>query len=123
MKKTFFLLVLTLFVFFAFPAPEAKAFEPVSMSLLAPLAIKAAQVAAPYVIRGLKNFAKGCVKVGKDMIDFFRLPIGLGEVMFMAPFGFFKSGVRNIVLGAVAPFKLCVHTLLLPVVLFVNVNI
>lgn len=123
MKKTFLLLVLTLFVFFAFPAPEAKAFDPVTISLLAPIAMKAVQVASPYIIRGLVNFGKGCVKVGKDMVDFFRLPIGMGQVMFMWPFGYFKNGVRNIVLGGIAPAKLCLHTLLLPVLLFVNVNI
>ena len=123
MKKTFFLLVLTLFVFFAFPAPEAKAFDPVTISLLAPIAMKAVQVASPYIIRGLVNLGKGCVKVGKDMVDFFRLPLGMGQVMFMWPFGYFKSGVRNIVLGGIAPAKLCLHTVLLPVLLFINVNI
>lgn len=123
MRKTLLLLLLTLFVFFAFPAPEAKAFDPVTISLLAPVAIKVFQVASPYIIRGLKNFVKGCVKVGKDMVDIFRLPFGMGEVLFMWPFGYFKSGVRNIILGGVAPAKLCIHTLLLPVLLFVNVNI
>ncbi|OGV38644.1 MAG: hypothetical protein A2020_03730 [Lentisphaerae bacterium GWF2_45_14] len=124
MKKTLFLGVLTIFIFFAFPAPEAKAFDPVTISLLAPIAIKAAQIAAPYIIRGLKNFGKGCIKVGKDMIDFFRLPLGLGQVLFLAPFGYFNSGVRNLVLGGVAPLKLCIHTLILPLLLFgANINI
>ena len=123
MKKAFFLLILTLFVFFAFPAPEAKAFDPVTISLLAPIAMKAVQVASPYIIRGLVNFGKGCVKIGKDMVDFFRLPLGMGQVLFMWPFGYFKSGVRNLVLGGIAPFKLCIHTVILPVLLFVNINI
>ena len=123
MKKTFFLLILTLFVFFAFPAPEAKAFDPVTISLLAPIAMKAVQVASPYIIRGLVNFGKGCVKIGKDMVDFFRLPLGMGQVLFMWPFGYFKSGVRNLVLGGIAPFKLCIHAVILPVLLFVNINI
>ncbi|OGV38643.1 MAG: hypothetical protein A2020_03725 [Lentisphaerae bacterium GWF2_45_14] len=123
MKKTLFLLTLTLFIFCAFPAPEAKAFDPATMSMATGLAMTLFQKASPYLIRGLANFGKGCVKVGKDMVDIFRLPLGMGQVMFMTPFGYFNKGVRNLVLGGVAPFKLCVHTLLLPVVLFVNVNI
>ena len=85
--------------------------------------MKAVQVASPYIIRGLVNFGKGCVKIGKDMVDFFRLPLGMGQVLFMWPFGYFKSGVRNLVLGGIAPFKLCIHTVILPVLLFVNINI
>jgi len=123
MKKTLSLLTLTLLIFFAFPAPEAKAFDPATMSMASGMAMNLFQKASPYLIRGLANFAKNCVKIGKDMVDIFRLPLGMGQVLFMAPFGYFKKGVRNLVLGGVAPFKLCLHTLLLPVVLFVNVNI
>jgi len=124
MKKIVFPGVIILFVFLMFPAPEAKAMDPVTLSLLAPVAIKAFQTASPYIIRGLTGFAKGCVKVGKDMVDFFRLPLGMGQIMFLFPFGYFKSGVRNLVLGGIAPFKLCIHTLILPVLLFgANINI
>ena len=37
----------------AFPMPEAKAIDPVTLAILAPIAIKAAEKTAPYISRGV----------------------------------------------------------------------
>lgn len=89
--------------------------EPVTIALLAPIAMKAAEKAQPYVLRGLKNGGSGMLTVGKDIIDIFRLPLGFLQGTLGMPFGYFKDGVKNVVLGSVAPFKMAFHTLLLPV--------
>ena len=115
MKKTFILLILICMAFTFFPAPEAQAMDPATISLLAPVAIKAAEVAAPYVIKGLAGAAKQMVVIGKDLIGVMRLPLGFVQVAFLAPFGQLRSGVRNLALGAIAPFKLAFHAALLPV--------
>ena len=117
MKKTFILLVLICLVFTFFPAPEAQAMDPVLISMFAPVAIKAAEVAAPYLIKGLAGGAKQMIVIGKDLIGVMRLPLGFFQVAFLAPFGQLKSGVRNLALGAIAPFKLAFHAVLLPVAL------
>jgi len=97
-----------------FPAPEAKAMDPVTMALLAPVALSLAEKAKPYVIKGLKNGLKGLMYMGKDMIDIFRLPIGVLQATVGIPFGGLKPGLRNLVLGGIAPFKLAFHTVLMP---------
>lgn len=91
--------------------------EPVTIALLAPVALKAAEKAQPYVLRGLKNGGRAAVTIGKDILDIFRLPLGALQTTVGAPFGFFKDGVRNVVLGGIAPFKMAFHTALFPVML------
>ena len=115
MRKILLLIILTGMAYSFFPAPEAKAMDPVTIALLTPVAIAAAQKAQPYVVRGLKGGLAGFVDMGVDMIDILRLPLGLLEITLGAPFGFFKAGVRNIVLGFVAPFKLAFHAAILPI--------
>jgi hypothetical protein len=122
MKKIVITLLLFAAIFMLFPHPEAKAMEPVTIALLAPVAIKAAEKAQPYVMRGLVNGGKGMLLVGKDILDIFRLPLGFLEVTLGAPFGFFKEGIKNVVLGTIAPFKMAFHTIMLPV-MFCGVEI
>lgn len=100
------------------PQPEAKAMDPVTISLLAPLALQGAKIAAPYILKGLKNAGKAAVYAGKDILEIFLLPIGFFETTFGFPFGLFFTGLRHIGTGALAPFKLCVHVLCIPIGLF-----
>lgn len=124
MKKFIIGLLLAAFVFFFFPAPEAKAFDPVTMGMAAQVAVVAYEKASPMIFRGLSNAAKDFVNIGVDMIDFFRLPLGMFQAGFLWPWGKFAPGAKNMLKGAIAPGKLVIHTLLLPVLLFgVNVNI
>lgn len=94
--------------------PKAQAIDPVTIAILTPIAIKCAEVAAPYVWRGLQCGGNHMLNMGRDLIDIGRLPLGLLQSTLGVPFQQFSNGVRNIVLGAIAPFKLTVHALLLP---------
>jgi len=120
MRKVFLATLLFGFAAWFCPQQKAEAFEPVTMSLLAPMALEAAQTAAPIIIKWLSNVGVVFVKMGKDTVEIFLLPIGICEVIFGSPFGYkyFWQGLRFTGKGALAPFKLCFHTFLLPVALF-----
>ena len=102
------------------PQPEAKAFDPVTLSLLAPVALEAANTASPYIIKWLSGVGRAFIKMGKDMCEIFLLPIGLCELIFVAPFynSCFKQSLRFLLKGSIAPFKLCFHTMIMPLSLF-----
>ena len=115
MKKKFLLLTIILSMsFMLFPVQKTKAIDPVTIAILAPIAIKAAQIASPYVLKGLKNYGKGLLLCGKDLIEVLRLPLGFIQSTLGIPFGAFSSGVRNIALGFIAPFRLGFHVMMLP---------
>ncbi len=106
------------------PAPQAEAIDPVTIAILAPIAIKAAKVAAPYIIRGLANGGKCLLKMGKDVVEILYLPLGMGQAIFLGPWGGLKPGCIKMIKGCIAPGKLVLHTLLFPVMLVgINVNI
>ena len=116
MRKTWILLLLCLLCFAAPHAmPRAEAMDPVTLAILTPIAIKGAQIAAPYVMRGLMSGAQHMVSMGYDLVNFFRLPLGALQVTVGIPFGQLGNGVRNMVAGGIAPFKFVIKTLLLPV--------
>ena len=113
-KKAFFFILLTM----ALLAPvRVRAMDPVTMAVFAPLALKAASIATPYVMRGMQSGAVHMVKIGYDMVAISRLPLGLGQTLLGWPFGYFKTGIQNTALGAVAPFKMTWDIVLLPVAL------
>ncbi|MGE4563663.1 MAG: hypothetical protein AB7F32_02235 [Victivallaceae bacterium] len=118
MRKSF-LTFLAILLFYAFsPIPRAEAIDPVTIAILAPLAIKAAEVAKPYVLRGLANGGKHLVTMGADMLQLLLLPWGFIQMTLGLPFGGFAPGLRNVVVGGIAPLKLAFHALLLPVSFF-----
>lgn len=88
--------------------------DPVTIAILAPVAVKCAEIAAPYVWRGLQNGSRHLLKMGENMIDLFRLPVGILQATLGSPFGFFSSGMKNIVSGTLAPLSLTLNTLLMP---------
>ena len=110
--------------FFMNSAPEARAIDPVTIAILTPIAIKAAQVAAPYVYRALANMGKGSLRIFPDLLGIFKLPIGIGMMVFGWPFqGVAVRGAVYTVQGVCAPFQLVWHTLMIPVAAFgINVN-
>ncbi|MCQ2379450.1 MAG: hypothetical protein MJ025_00795 [Victivallaceae bacterium] len=108
--RMLFLVAALTFVF----TPRAEAFDPITLAVLAPMAIKMAQKSAPYLARVGVSFVGGLTKIFKDVIEVLRLPYGLLVMLFASPFGGFKHGLRNTIKGAVAPVKLVVHTVLLP---------
>ena len=115
MKRKFLLLTIVLsMAFMLFPVQKTKAIDPVTIAILAPVALKAAQIAQPYVTKGLVNFGSGLVLCGKDLLELLRLPLGFIQSTLGIPFGALPSGIRNIVLGFIAPFKLGFHVMMLP---------
>ena len=111
-------------VTFAFPAPKAEAIDPVTLAILAPIAIKAANVAKPYLIRAGLNTGLCLLKMGEDTLPTLRLPLGLLQMSIGAPFGGFRNGLVNTIKGFIAPGKLVVHTLLLPAMMVgLDINI
>lgn len=102
----------------AVPPPQARAIDPVTIAILAPIALQAAQAARPYVIRGMINLGKGMLKVGKATLDIFYIPYGLFKIIFLSPWGEFRSGVVYLIRGGIGIGKIVVHTLLLPAYMF-----
>ncbi len=95
--------------------PPARAFEPVTMMILAPAAVRAVEIASPYIIKGFFNGMQGFLKMGLDIVDILKLPVGAVGCTLGAPFGFFGGGTKLLVEGAIAPFKLAWHAVTLPV--------
>ena len=114
MKRTLTIIFLVGIVYLLFPAPKANSMDPVSMAVLAPVAIEVAKVAMPYVLRYLGGMATVLVDMGIDVLNIFRLPIGFFETTFLAPW-YFSDGVLDLLKGAIAPLKLCFHALILPI--------
>ena len=99
-------------------APQrAQAIDPVTIAILAPIALQAAEAARPYVIRGMINFGKGLLKIGKASLELFYIPYGLFKMAFLSPWGEFRSGVVYTIRGGMGFGKMLMHTLLLPVYL------
>ncbi len=121
MKRGILILLLALCFFAPAWMPKAKAMDPVTIAILTPIAIKGAQIAAPYVLRGLISGANHMVLMGEDLINIFRLPLGIVQSTAGIPFGQFSNGVRNMAAGGLAPFKFTLKTLLLPVA-FCNIG-
>ena len=116
MKNSILVILAVCCSMLAFPPPKAKAIDPVTMAILAPVALKLADAAKPYVIRGIVNTGKGFFKVGKAAFEMLYLPWGFLELTFGLPFKKGRSGLKHIIRGGViAPTKIVVHTLLLPV--------
>lgn len=97
---------------------ELRAMDPVTIAILAPVAIKAAQVMMPYVIQGLKNGGVHLMKMGLDLAGILKLPLGIFQATLGAPIGLFSSGLKNMLDGVLAPFQFVWHTLTLPLGIF-----
>ena len=95
--------------------PDAKAMDPVTISLFAPLAIKAGSIAMPYAMRGLRCGAVQMVRMGRDTAEILYLPVGVIQATLGIPFGSFKNGCANIYTGITAPLRLVWDTLMLPI--------
>ena len=106
------------------PMHQAKAIDPVTIAILAPIALQLANAARPYVIRGLINLGKGVIRVGKDVVELIFLPYGLLKMTLGAPFGGFRSGLVYTIRGGIAIGKIIFHVLILPLTVFgLNFNV
>ncbi len=110
------LLICTLLLTVAFymvPRYEAQAFDPVTIAIVAPIAIQAAKIVAPYVIRGLGNMGVHLLKSFRPLLETLLLPCGLIEVTLLAPW-LWRPGFKHIGIGLLGPVKFCGYMLLLP---------
>ena len=114
MRRHLNILFLVLALFVAFIPQTAKAMDPVTIAVLAPIAIKAAQAARPYIVRGLINLGKGFIKILKSSVGIVYLPYGIGKMIVAWPWGGFRSGFVYTLKGLIAPFKMIFHVLMLP---------
>lgn len=111
MRRFFLILTLTTALFaYSYPGYEAKAVDPVTIAILTPIAIQLARVMLPYVLRGLSSMGRTGVKAGAEFLQFFRLPYGLGLCLFFR----WKSGLKNMGLGLIAPFKMAFYVVMMP---------
>ena len=95
---------------------RAKAIDPITMAILAPVALKVAEAAKPYVIRSIVGTGRGVLKVGKAVLEILYLPYGIGEITIGLPFNRGRKGLVHIIRGGViAPIKVVLNTLFLPV--------
>jgi hypothetical protein len=116
MKRTILIILSLAIVMMAFPPPKARAIDPITMAILAPVAMKAAEAAKPYIIRAAVGTGKGLLKIGKDAFQILYLPLGLCEMTIGAPFKKFRKGLVHVVRGGlVAPTRLLLHIFILPV--------
>ena len=72
-----------------------------------------ALVSPPHAAGGRKM-----LQIGANLVDIFRLPLGVVQMTLGAPFGFFGDGLSNIAKGAIAPVKMVGNILVLPFALF-----
>lgn len=117
-RKSLVILLLGIFLFAPVASVEVKAMDPVTIAILAPVAIKAAEVMLPYVLQGLKNAGTQLMKMGLDIAGILKLPLGLVQSTLGAPVGMFHDGVSNMVDGVVAPLQLVWHTVTFPLAIF-----
>lgn len=114
MKRSFLTVLVVAVAMTAFP-PKVRAIDPITMAILAPVAVKVAEAAKPYVIRAAVGTGSGLLKIGKDAFEILYLPYGLGEMTIGAPFKRFRRGLVHVVRGGVvAPTRLFLHILILP---------
>ncbi|MBE6399789.1 MAG: hypothetical protein E7041_06580 [Lentisphaerae bacterium] len=92
--------------------------EPVTMMVLAPVALKVANDASPHVIFGMRSSGGQLLEVAKDIGNILRLPWGAVQATAGAPFGYFNDGMSNIWTGVCAPFQLVTDIILLPFAFF-----
>jgi hypothetical protein len=88
--------------------------DPVTLAILAPVAIQTAHAARPLIMRSIVNTTKGIFKVCQATFRLLYLPYGLLKMMFGFPFGGFHSGLVYFFKGCIAPFLIVFRVLLLP---------
>lgn len=112
MKRFFLILTLSTALFaFSFPGYEAKAIDPVTVAILTPIAIQLTRVVLPRLLGGLAAMGHRTIKAGIELFHIFRLPYGLGLCCFLR----WRSGLRHMLMGSIAPFKMAFHIVMIPI--------
>ena len=111
MKKFLAVLLICFNGLLALPSAQA---EPVTLMILAPLALEAAKEASPAVIAGMRGSSGQLSEIGTDMGNILRLPLGVVQSTAGLPFGLLGDGLENLTLGLMAPLQLVGDVLILP---------
>ena len=98
--------------------PKAKAMDPVTIAILAPILLPYAIKIAEYTGKGLIKTIPGWVRAGTQMLNILRLPLGFCQVFLGFPFGLAGYGFGNIFKGSVAPFLVMKEILCMPLYFF-----
>lgn len=114
MRRIGFIIFVLISTICIIPA-KTQAIDPVTIAILTPIALKAAEVMAPYVEKGLVEGGKGLLDVGVNACEILYLPLGVVQSTLGLPFGGLSSGLGNIGKGLWAPFKMTGNVLLLPI--------
>ncbi len=117
-QKLIILTILIGLIVVFFPAPKARAMDPVTIALLTPVALEVAERAHPYIIKGMQGGLKGFMQMGGALLEIFLLPWGVVQATLGLPFGGLGPGIKNVALGTIAPLKLAFHTAILPLYFF-----
>ena len=118
LKRYFIILLCVSVLFYGVTIPKAKAMDPVTIAILAPILLPYAIQAAQYTAKGLIRTIPGWVNVGTQVINIFRLPLGILQIFLGWPFGLAGFGLGNIVKGAIAPFRIIYEILCMPLYFF-----
>ena len=106
-KKNLLILTLLLTVtFYMMPQQKAEAIDPVTMAILAPIAIQGAKILAPYVIKAIGNMGKLFLRASGNLLETFLLPVGIIECTILAPW-LFGRGCMHVFQGICGPLKFC----------------
>ncbi len=118
LRKYFIILLCVSVIFYGVAIPRAKAMDPVTIAILAPILLPYAIQAAKYTAKGLIRTIPGWIKAGTQVLNIFRLPLGILQIFLGWPFGLAGFGIGNVVKGVVAPFKLIYEILCMPLYFF-----
>ena len=98
--------------------PRAKAMDPVTIAILAPILLPYAIKIADYSFKGFIRTIPGWVQAGKQLLNILRIPLGMGQLLLGIPFGLLGHAIHNLVIGFMAPFMFMKEIIMLPVLFF-----
>ena len=118
MRRYFVILLCVGVVYWGVAVPKAKAMDPVTIAILAPILLPYAIQAAKYTAKGLIRTIPCWMNIGKESLNMFRLPLGFFQIFMGWPFGLAGFGFGNVGKGMIAPFSVMKEVLCLPLYFF-----
>ena len=117
-KRSLIIFLCAGIMFYGIAIPRAKAMDPVTIGILAPILLPYAIKIAEYTVKGLIKTAPGWIKAGTQMLNILRLPLGVCQIFLGFPFGLAGYGLGNIAKGCIAPFIVVKEILCMPLYFF-----
>ena len=117
-RRYFIIFLCAGIVFYGIAIPRARAMDPVTIGILAPILMPYAIQGAVYTVKGLVRTVPAWIKAGKQALNIFRLPLGICQIFLGFPFGLAGYGFGNIFKGVMAPFLFIKEILCMPLYFF-----